>query len=59
LAGFVFTQALLPHEILQSSTHSEMSVILKTSLCRADTLRMASTTTLWWLTDSENVSRIF
>jgi hypothetical protein len=59
LSDFVFVQDLLPHEIVQSSTYREMSAILKTLLCKGHTLRMAETTTLWWLTDSENVSRIF
>jgi hypothetical protein len=47
LADFVFVQALLPHEILQSSTHREMSAILKTILCRKEVLRMPHTATLW------------
>jgi hypothetical protein len=59
LANFEFTQALLPHKILQSSTHREMGAVLKTLLCCKRELRMASPTTLWWLTDSENVARIF
>jgi hypothetical protein len=59
LANFVFVQALLPHEILQSSTHREMGAILKTLLCNQDVLRMPHTSTLWWLTDNENVARAF
>jgi hypothetical protein len=59
LANFEFTQALLPHEILQSSTHRKIGAVLKTLLCCKRELRMLSPTTLWWLTDSENVARIF
>jgi hypothetical protein len=43
----------------QSSTHREMSAVLKTLLCCQKQLRMVSTTTLWWLTDSENVAIMF
>jgi hypothetical protein len=59
LRNFQFMQALLPHEMVESSTHREMSAVLKTLLCCQKQLQMASTTTLWWLTDRENVSRIF
>jgi hypothetical protein len=59
LRSFQFTQALLPHERAESSTHREMSAVFKTLLCCQNELRMTSTTTLWWLTDSENVARIF
>jgi hypothetical protein len=59
LRNFQFTQALLPHEMAESSTHREMSAVQKTLLCCQTQLPMASTTTLWWLTDSENVVRIF
>jgi hypothetical protein len=59
LRNFQFTQALLPHEMAESSTHREMSAVLKTLMCCQKQQRMASTTTLWWLTDSENVARIF
>jgi hypothetical protein len=59
LRNFQFTQALLPHEMAESSTHREMSAVLKTLMCCQKQLGMASTTTLWWLTDSENVARIF
>jgi hypothetical protein len=59
LKNFQFTQALLPHEMAESSTHREMSAVLKTLLCCQGELRMTSATTLWWLTDSENVARIF
>jgi hypothetical protein len=59
LSNFEFTQALLPHEVLQLSTHREMSAVLKTLLCCKRELRMTTPTTLWWLTDSENVARIF
>jgi hypothetical protein len=43
----------------ESSTHREMSAVFKTLLCCQEELCMTSTTTLWWLTDSENVARIF
>jgi hypothetical protein len=59
LANFEFAQALLPHKILQLSTHREMGAVLKTLLCCKRELRMLGPTTLWWLTDSENVARIF
>jgi hypothetical protein len=66
LRNFQFTQALLPHERAESSTHRaessthrEMSAVFKTLLCCQEELCMTSTTTLWWLTDSENVARIF
>jgi hypothetical protein len=59
LKNFQFTQALLLHEMAKSSTHREMSAVLKTLLCCQGELRMTSATTLWWLTDSENVTRIF
>jgi hypothetical protein len=59
LKDFQFTQALLPHEVAESSTHREMSAVLKTLLCCQKQLRMTSPTTLWWLMDSENVARIF
>jgi hypothetical protein len=59
LKDFQFTRALLPHEVAESSTHGEMSAMLKSLLCCQKQLRMTSPTTLWWLTDSENVSRIF
>jgi hypothetical protein len=58
LKDFQFTQALLPHEVAESSTHREMSAVLKTLLCCQKQLRMTSPTTLWWLTDSENVAWI-
>jgi hypothetical protein len=59
VADFMFTQALLPYEALESSTFREMAAILKTLQSRAKALRMLTMTTLWWITDSENVSRIF
>jgi hypothetical protein len=59
LRNFQFTQGLLPHEMAESSTHREMSAVLKTLLCCQGELCMTSATTLWWLTDSENVARIF
>jgi hypothetical protein len=59
LKDFQFTQALLPHEVAELSTHREMSAVLKTLLCCQKQLRMTSPTTLWWLTDSDNVARIF
>jgi hypothetical protein len=59
LKDFQFTQALLPHEVTQSSTYREMSVVLKTLLCCKKELQTTSPTTLWWLTDSKNVARIF
>jgi hypothetical protein len=59
LRNFQFMQALLPHEMPESSTHREMSAVLKTLLCCQKKLRMASMTTLWWLTDSENVAKKF
>jgi hypothetical protein len=59
LRNFQFTQALLPHEMAESSTHREMSAVLKTLFCCQGELCMTSATTLWWLTDSENVARIF
>jgi hypothetical protein len=59
LKDFQFTQALLPHEVTQSSTYREMSAVLKTLLCCKKQLQMTSPTTLWWLTDSENVACIF
>jgi hypothetical protein len=59
LRNFQFTQSLLPHEMAESSTHREISAVLKTLMCCQKQLRMASTTTLWYLTDSENVARIF
>jgi hypothetical protein len=37
----------------------EMSLVLKNLLCCQKQLLMAFLTTLWWLTDSENVARIF
>jgi hypothetical protein len=58
LRNFQFTQALLPNEMAESSTHREMSAVLKTLLCCRTQLQMASTTTLWWLTDSKNVAWI-
>jgi hypothetical protein len=36
-----------------------MSAVLKTLLCCKRELRMTTPTTLWWLTDSKNVARIF
>jgi hypothetical protein len=33
LANFEFTQTLLPHEILQLSTHREIGAVLKTLVC--------------------------
>jgi hypothetical protein len=48
-------QALLPHEMAELSTYREMSAVLKTLLCCQKQLQMTSPTTLWWLTDSENV----
>jgi hypothetical protein len=59
LRNFQFTQALLPCERAESSTHREMSAVFKTLSCCQSRLQMPSTTTLWWLTDSENVARIF
>jgi hypothetical protein len=59
LKDFQFTQALLPHEVSESSTYREMSAVLKTLLCCQKKLQMTSTRTLWWLTDSKNVARIF
>jgi hypothetical protein len=59
LKDFQFTQALLPHKATQSSTYREMSKVLKTLLCCKKELQMTSPTTLWWLTDSKNVARIF
>jgi hypothetical protein len=59
LKDFQFTQALLPHEVTQSSTYKEMSAVLKTLLCCQKQLQMTSPTTLWWLTDSKNVAHIF
>jgi hypothetical protein len=59
LRNFQFRQALLPHKMAESSTHREMSAVLKTLMCCQKQLRMASRPTLWWLTDSENVARIF
>jgi hypothetical protein len=59
LRNFQFTQALLLRERAESSTHREMSAVFKTLSCCQSRLRMPSTTTLWWLTDSENVARIF
>jgi hypothetical protein len=59
LSNFEFTQVLLPHGVLQSSTHKEMSEVLKTLLCCKRELRMTTPTTLWWLTDSEKVAHIF
>jgi hypothetical protein len=45
--------------VAQSSTYREMSAVLKTLLCCQKQLQMTSPTTLWWLTDRENVARIF
>jgi hypothetical protein len=59
LRNFQFTQALLPHERAESSTHREMSAVFKTLSGCQSRLRMPFTTTLWWLPDSENVARIF
>jgi hypothetical protein len=59
LKDFQFTQALLPHQMTQSSTYREMSAVLKTLFCCQKQLWMTSPTTLWWLTDSENVACIF
>jgi hypothetical protein len=59
LKDLQFTQALLPHEVSQSSTYSEMSALLKTLVCCKKELWMTLPTTMWWLTDSENVARIF
>jgi hypothetical protein len=59
LKDFQFSQALLPNEVAESSTHREMSAVLKTLLCCQKQLWMTSPTTLWWLMDSENVARIF
>jgi hypothetical protein len=59
LKDFQFTQALLPHEVAESSTHGEMSAVLKTLLCCQKQLRMTFQKTLWWLTDSKNVALIF
>jgi hypothetical protein len=59
LSNFVFTQALLPHEVGFSSALREMSAIHKTLLCRGNVLRMESQTTLWWLTDNSAVASIF
>jgi hypothetical protein len=59
LSNVEFTQALLPHEVLQLSTHREMSAVLKILLCFKRELRITSPTMLWWLTDSKNVARIF
>jgi hypothetical protein len=49
----------MPQERAESSTHREMSAVFKTLSCCQSELRMTSTTTLWRLTDSENVARIF
>jgi hypothetical protein len=59
LKDFQFTQALLLHEVAQSSTYREMSAVLKTLLCCQKQLQVNFPTTLWWLTDSENVARNF
>jgi hypothetical protein len=59
LKDFQFTQALLPHKVSQSATYREMSALLKTLMCCKKELRMTSPTTMWWLTDSKNVARIF
>jgi hypothetical protein len=40
LKNFQFTQALLPHEVAQSSTYREMSAVLKTLLCCQKQLQM-------------------
>jgi hypothetical protein len=59
LAAFSFTQPLLPHEKLLSSTNREMCAIHKTLLCKGEMLRMSVNATLWWLTDNMNVQTIF
>jgi hypothetical protein len=59
LSKCVFTQALLPHEVGQSSALREMGAIHKTLLCQGKTLKMQVSTTLWLLTDNSAVSIIF
>jgi hypothetical protein len=46
LSSFKFTQALVRHEVLQSSTYRELSAVLKTLMCCKRELGMMSPTTL-------------
>jgi hypothetical protein len=59
LSNFVFTQALLPHEMGLWSALREMSAIHKTLLFWGNVLRMESQASLWWLTDNSAVASIF
>jgi hypothetical protein len=57
MPDFVHVEGLKEHELAWSSSRRELAAIEKTLFNRSEDLQRITQTTIWWITDSANLTK--